>query len=505
LPLSLYISVECEPLAKRVVRYSWPDAIELDRVQDIDAVWIRSIQARCAGAKFVLVCAGWPCQDLSSLNAAGEGLTGSKSSLFWEIIRVRSLLLELWPEVGIVLMLENVASMSRSDRLMVSKALDCQPVAVDASDVTACARPRLYWLSAARMVPWTGLLTTSGGLQHLRIPGDPGVCSRWLTPGCSFQGLVDDIPEIHQRLPTFVRCLPSWKPPWKPRGLERCAPHEVARWKSFRFCYAPYQFKDKNCIQEPSGFLRPPTALEREVLLDFEPRHTMTCLPTSARKQKALLLEDSRCSLLGNSFSCAVVAWLIAHWAVAEDLLPFVPTVADMRRQFATGLWEDSVVGAPIVRSNLSSPRGHSSPSVQLVHQLMRSTDSRGSDIRVDTQQMIRPNAWPRRPLDVNRWFWKTIIRCKWKRQAHITELECRAILLALRWRFRSCANLRTRFLHLSDSQAGIGVFTKGRSSSLRLNAVIRRADAYMIASLCRAAYGYTETDRNPADFDSRL
>ena len=46
---------------------------------------------------------------------------------------------------------------------------------------------------------------------------------------------------------------------------------------------------------------------------------------------------------------------------------------------------------------------------------------------------------------------------------AHITDLECRSILAALRWRLRVKKHLRTRFLHLSDSQAGIGVFTEGQ------------------------------------------
>ena len=36
----------------------------------------------------VLIAGGSPCQDLSSLNAAGKGLEGSRSRLFFEIPRI---------------------------------------------------------------------------------------------------------------------------------------------------------------------------------------------------------------------------------------------------------------------------------------------------------------------------------------------------------------------------------------------------------------------------------
>eukprot|EP00959_Pyramimonas_sp_CCMP1952_P440488 9222477-Pyramimonas_sp.AAC.1 len=50
------------------------------------------------------------------------------------------------------------------------------------------------------------------------------------------------------------------------------------------------------------------------------------------------------------------------------------------------------------------------------------------------------------------------------------------------------------------DSQVGIGVVAKGRSSSRVLNVVVKRICVLVLASLCRPIYGYSETDGNPAD-----
>ena len=91
-----------------------------------------------------------------------------------------------------------------------------------------------------------------------------------------------------------------------------------------------------------------------------------------------------------------------------------------------------------------------------------------------------------------------------WARSSHITELELRADLAALRWRFRSRRHLRTRFAHLMDSQPCLGVATRSRSSSHLLNVVVKRMSVLVLAALAKPYYGYSETDRNPADHPSR-
>ena len=92
----------------------------------------------------------------------------------------------------------------------------------------------------------------------------------------------------------------------------------------------------------------------------------------------------------------------------------------------------------------------------------------------------------------------------KWKTASHITALETRGALAALRWRLRSRWNLASRFGHLLDNQASIGVLTRCRSTSYVLNVVVKRCCALVVAALARPFYAYCETDRNPADAATR-
>jgi len=280
--------------------------------------------------------------------------------------------------------------------------------------------------------------------------------------------------------------------------LERCAPHEVARWKEHKYRFPPYQYKDDMCIQQPDGSLRPPSAAERERLLDFTHHFTATALPTRARKQSPEALEDVRCSLLGNSFHCGTVAWLAGHWAVRAGYLSSVPDVVDMRLKGP----DRGVIGPPVV-AHLSCG-SHTDPSVQLAENMVRRATHRGSDVRLDTGDILRPDAWPRKPVDPSLWTWQSTHKWRWQSPGHITELEARSTLSAIRWRFRVAQHLRTRFGHLQDNQAALGLCIKCRSSSHILNIVVKRISSLCIAALARPFFLYTDTDRNPADGDSR-
>ena len=80
-----------------------------------------------------------------------------------------------------------------------------------------------------------------------------------------------------------------------------------------------------------NGKMRQPTALEKERLLDFAPRHTVTAMPTRARTQSVQQLEDVRVSLLGDSFQCVCVAQLLMPMLAARGYAPKHLAPAEMR------------------------------------------------------------------------------------------------------------------------------------------------------------------------------
>jgi hypothetical protein len=64
---------------------------------------------------------------------------------------------------------------------------------------------------------------------------------------------------------------------------------------------------------------------------------------------------------------------------------------------------------------------------------------------------------------------------------------------------FHSC-----RRLFLLDSQVAIGVLTKGRSSSRRLNFILSRFAAVTVAANVSPVFGWVSSAKNPADGPSR-
>lgn len=80
-----------------------------------------------------------PCQDLSSANNSRKWLSWNKSGLFWEYLRV---LKQVKPKYFI---LENVASMPKRDKELISKELWLEPILINSSSFSAQHRRRLFW------------------------------------------------------------------------------------------------------------------------------------------------------------------------------------------------------------------------------------------------------------------------------------------------------------------------------------------------------------------------
>ncbi|XP_061899134.1 DNA (cytosine-5)-methyltransferase 3A isoform X1 [Entelurus aequoreus] len=95
---------------------------------------------------FDLVIGGSPCNDLSIVNPARKGLYEGTGRLFFEFYR---LLHEARPKTGeerpFFWLFENVVAMGVSDKRDISRFLECNPVMIDAKDVSAAHRARYFW------------------------------------------------------------------------------------------------------------------------------------------------------------------------------------------------------------------------------------------------------------------------------------------------------------------------------------------------------------------------
>ena len=123
-----------------------------------------------------LLIGGSPCQDLSIAKKGRKGLDGDRSGLFWEYIRILRLLKPKW------FILENVNSMPKADRDIISREMGVQPIMIDAALVSAQSRKRLFWTN----IPVVGLPMDRGIVLNDILEPDAEVDERMVKNGKAY-------------------------------------------------------------------------------------------------------------------------------------------------------------------------------------------------------------------------------------------------------------------------------------------------------------------------------
>ena len=485
-----FVTSEIDSMARRLVRKRWPGVIELGDISKITREAIERLAATYnAVIDAVIVAAGSPCQDLSALLHGGKGLQGSRSKLFFEIPKVIALFKECFT-VPVDYFVENVFSMTADNRQEFSRVLGIVPCLVDACHFSFCRRPRLYWCS------WP--LFPQERVQHVwrgdyweiipsvfKLPRDS-----WISPGWVWAPGQD-------LLPTFTRALPSKYPPAHPAGLEGASEDARARWSADNYCFQVYQYEECFMLRSLDHLhLRLPTAEEREILMGFDRNYTSAAASEKLSDREAFII---RCQMIGNSFCCSVVAFLLSHWLVHINGLHYLlPPEVGLLINEAPMPWS----GQPaFVKGN-----GNSEPSRKLVFEYLRRAERGGSDVRLDLGIPYRAKAWPRAGIQSNLWTWQVIHGYPWEEgsSSHINHFELLAVLNAVRWRVRTASQIHSRFLHLVDNQVVSAILTKGRTSSLRLRHTLRRFNALLLGAGLYPAFGFLNSEDNPSDIPSR-
>lgn len=124
-----YYASEIEKTPIQITQHHFPNTIQLGDVTKIKGEDLPKID---------LLIGGSPCQDLSLANSNGEGLSGERSGLFWEYVR---LLKETKPKY---FLLENVI-MKQEWEDIISNELGVKPLEINSNFFSAQSRRRLYW------------------------------------------------------------------------------------------------------------------------------------------------------------------------------------------------------------------------------------------------------------------------------------------------------------------------------------------------------------------------
>lgn len=175
-------------------------------------------------------------------------------------------------------------------------------------------------------------------------------------------------------------------------------------------------------------------------------------------------------------------------------------------RQSTTRLSSSPVleaVAALLAREELGFKRGQEKAHLR---SLLRAATYRGTDVRLFAEIDIEGEPQQHElPYLAMRWDWKTILAYPWKEQGHINELELNAVAVLLKRRSRARLKHGMRYFHVLDSMVTRGCLAKGRSSSPRLNRVLRRCAAYLLGSDMYQFPLWTISRWNFADKPSRL
>ena len=190
----------------------------------------------------------------------------------------------------------------------------------------------------------------------------------WADPGWELAG-----PET-TRLPTFMRAIPKGKPTYMPAGINAATPAARRRWREHAWRYPPYQYRTEYMMRskkQPQS-LRPVSATEREALMYLGRGATQFALNPVEIKRQPQLLEDTRCSLVGNSLNAGIVALLLAPPMVMRGLLKEAPTPQNIVDRMGLRPAEVAVVGQSYQLPRAVGPhrfdglrRGYVHPSVQ--------------------------------------------------------------------------------------------------------------------------------------------
>jgi DNA (cytosine-5)-methyltransferase 1 len=158
---------EIDPKALAIYERNFPKHRNMGDVTRITKSYLMNSIQRARGCD--LVVAGFPCNDLSRINPYGKGLEGSKSKLFYQLLRIlRIIVKEFNPNVKVVIennvgMKPEWASMITNDLLKVIK--DVHLVSINSGNRVVQARKRYFWVSCnvpdfmgKRLQSWSDIL-----------------------------------------------------------------------------------------------------------------------------------------------------------------------------------------------------------------------------------------------------------------------------------------------------------------------------------------------------------
>ena len=196
--------------------------------------------------------------------------------------------------------------------------------------------------------------------------------------------------------------------------------------------YPPYQYRDSNCLRKGTGEHRPPNVAEREAILGLPIICTKQCMKKAAHN--SVSHQDCRLTLLGNSWSVPMFAWLLNSLFYRLGLC--------VKRSIQQIVDEPTPGQPPSLQGLLIRPPVHGGThtmgcSELLVRKICGLVSLKGEDVLLQHQSDVPVRHHRlRMSLPSRLWRWKTVSGWTWSHNSeHINVLELRATLTSIKWR----------------------------------------------------------------------
>ena len=143
-PPHRHIICEANEYLLKLAAQNFPLAIIIEGVQNINDDTIGALLDGFGNpGDLCIITAGWPCKGHSFLRVERPNLADPASGLFWEFVRIRKLVKSIFK--GIVKVIAENVVMDGATRKIISVALGCEAILIDATPVSIASRPRLWW------------------------------------------------------------------------------------------------------------------------------------------------------------------------------------------------------------------------------------------------------------------------------------------------------------------------------------------------------------------------
>ena len=487
--------------AQRTTGKHWPQAELHGDVRTITEDMILSWFRKYVPLREVHLWAGFPCTDLSAVKAGRQGLEGPASSLFWEVVRIKKLLVSCSPaHIVVKYTAENVASMDKRHCEQITNELGVTPYYLNCSDAIPMQRPRLCWTSEEL----EGILDdivfeVEAWWTKIVAAAEYPALEQWVSDDSWWPG-----GEAGHILPTAMKSIKRKRPPPSPAGYRRCDWDTIQRWTADSFRFPPYHYQERFLFWvEDRWRLCSPD--EKEILLGYGCGHTKVCFSASRIKENPEKYLDERHSLLGDSFS--VFSFVIPAVGMCRNFIPKLTYAHLVQRMglapgFTTHISKVAPLGKQLQYGQRATSKDHTVQDLNRL--LLTKVNHTGSDIRMTTGEVLSPKAVPRQSIQAAWWDWLPVFRTRWRHSEHINLLELRSVMLAAKYQILRHKLAHVRIFHVTDSFVSMSVVAKGRTASRQLGRILKELNAWLLGYGVTMVLGHVESTENPTDGASR-